>query len=55
MSGDKDKQLGLRIPLKLRQQIKAYAKRKGTTVTQLTLDFYRKLIAEETQQEAEQI
>lgn len=52
---DKDKSLTLRIPPMLREEMKEYAARTGTTVTQLTLDYYRYLLAQENQQEAEQV
>ena len=46
--------LTLRIPRQLRKEMKAYAAGHGTNITQLTLDYYRFLLAQETQQEAEQ-
>jgi hypothetical protein len=46
--------LTLRIPRQLRKDMKAYAAERGTNITQLTLDYYRFLLAQETQQEAEQ-
>jgi hypothetical protein len=39
----------------MREEIKALATRKGTNVTQLTLDYYRHLLELEHLQEAEQI
>jgi predicted DNA binding CopG/RHH family protein len=50
-----DTSLTLRIPEKLKDSIKEYAERRGTNVTQLTLDHYRYLLEQEHQQEAEQI
>lgn len=49
------KNITLRIPSDLKDEILAYAERRGTTLTQLTLDYYRKIIALEDRQEAEQI
>ena len=49
------KHITIRCTAELRAAINEYAERKGTTVSQLTLDYYRKLIAEETRQEAEQV
>jgi uncharacterized protein (DUF1778 family) len=52
---DPDKHITIRAPKDLREAIKAYAGRRGTNVTQLTLDYYRALIAAEMKQEAEQV
>jgi hypothetical protein len=49
----KDHKLTLRVPLRLHQEMKEYVERKGTTFTQVTLDYYRYLLAQENQQEAE--
>ncbi len=50
-----DRSLNIRIPEKLRESIKEYASKRGTTVTQLTLDYYRRLVELDHRQEAEQI
>lgn len=47
--------LTLRIPRQLREDIKRYAKSRNTNVTQLTLEYYKHLLAAEIPQEAEQI
>lgn len=46
--------LTLRMSRAFRKEMKAYATSRGTNITQLTLDYYRFLLAQETQQEAEQ-
>lgn len=54
MSKDDGKHITIRCKLELRVAIRALAKKRGTNVSQLTLDYYRKLLEEETKQEAEQ-
>jgi predicted DNA binding CopG/RHH family protein len=49
------KHITIRIPAQLREDIKEYAARKGITVSQLTLEYYRRLLEDETKQEADQI
>lgn len=39
----------------MREAIKKYAARHGTSVAQITLDYYRVLIESELNQEAEQV
>lgn len=50
----KDEKLTLRLPEKLKQDMVAYAERHGTSVTQVTLAYWRALLAAEDRQEADQ-
>jgi hypothetical protein len=50
----KDEKLTLRLPEKLKQDMLDYAERHGTSVTQITLVYWRALLAAEGRQEAEQ-
>lgn len=54
MKNTGDRHITIRAPIKLREDIQEYARRRGTNVTQLTLDYYRALLEAETKQEAEQ-
>jgi hypothetical protein len=47
--------LTIRVPKELRDEIKEYARRHGTTLSKLTLDYYRALLESDMRQEAEQI
>lgn len=55
MTRGADKQITFRIPLKLREEIHEYCQRRGVSLAQLTLDYYRALLAAESEQEAEQM
>lgn len=46
--------LTLRMTRQFRKDMKAYAASHGTNITQITLDYYRYLLAQECPQEAEQ-
>lgn len=55
-NGDtRDKHVTIRIPQKLREAINRFAAANNTTVSQLTLDYYRSLVEQESPQEAEQV
>lgn len=47
--------MSLRIPESLHVAITEYAQRKGISVTQITLNYYRHLLEQENEQDAEQI
>jgi hypothetical protein len=51
----KDHKLTIRLPVQLHQEMKDYVERKGTTFTQVTVDYYRYLLEQENRQEAEQL
>ena len=55
MNDAETKYLTIRAPPELRKAIKDYARRRGMTVTQLTLDYFRLLLAAEGKQEADQV
>jgi hypothetical protein len=55
MSEAAGRYITIRAPRELREAIKEYAQRKGLTVTQLTLNYYRTLLAAEGKQEADQV
>jgi len=55
MSSSQGKHITIRAPEALRTAIQEYAKRQGTSVTQLTLDYYRALLAADMKQEADQV
>lgn len=44
----------IRIEEELRASIKEYARRRGTSVSKLTLEYYRALLEVENKQEADQ-
>jgi predicted HicB family RNase H-like nuclease len=47
--------MSLRIQKRLHAAITDYAQRKGISVTQITLDYYRHLLDQENEQDAEQV
>lgn len=55
MNDAEGRYITIRAPRELRESIKDYAQRRGMTVTQLTLDYYRTLLAAESKQEADQV
>lgn len=55
MKNNSNTYVTIRAPKDLRDDINAYAQRHNTTLTRLTLDYYRALLAAEGRQEAEQV
>lgn len=51
----KTSHIAIRAPSDLKKDINEYVKRKGVTLTQITLDYYRTLLEAENKQEAEQV
>lgn len=54
MTDAEGRHITIRVSQHLREAIKDYAHRHGVTVTQLTLDYYRRLLEAENKQDAEQ-
>lgn len=55
MSKSKDTYITFRASRQLKEELNEYVRRHGTTLTKLTLDFYRSLLESEGKQEAEQV